>query len=264
MRIRVLGCHGSDQRIADFHGLWSCHACGFLINDVVLLDAGTICSKLTLEQQLRIQHVLLSHLHFDHIKDLPLLADNVAELRTTPVVVAGIPEVLNGLEAHVFNEIVYPNFFRLPAPNRPTLTSKIIEPRTMYQLSGLEVTPIAVNHLVPTVGFLIGDGVSSVLYGGDTYVTEEIWDVAARTPSLKAVFIEASFPNEEAELARASKHLTPALLAQGFERIGRPDLPVYVYHLKPRFRDRIIKQLGVLGIGRLSVLEEGQTLLIGE
>lgn len=260
----MLGCHGSDQLIADSQDLWSCHACGFLINDAVLLDAGTICSKLTLEQQLRIQHVLLSHLHFDHIKDLPLLADNLAEVRTTPVVLAGISEVLKGLEAHVFNEIVYPNFFRLPAPHRPILTSKSIEPGNMYRLSGLEVTPIRVNHLVPTVGFLIGDGVSSVLYGGDTHVTEEIWEVAARTPSLKAVFIEASFPNEEADLARASKHLTPSLLAQGFEKIGRPDLPVYVYHMKPRFRDRIIKQLGDLGIGRLSVLEEGQTLVIEE
>jgi ribonuclease BN (tRNA processing enzyme) len=260
----VLGCHGSDQLIADSRDLWSCHSCGFLINDVLLLDAGTICAKLTLEQQLRIQHVLLSHLHFDHIKDLPLLADNVAELRTTPIVVAGIPQVLNGLKAHVFNEIVYPNFFRLPTATHPILTSKTLEPRKMYQLSGLEVTPITVNHLVPTAGFLISDGVSSVLYGGDTYVTEEIWDVAAQTPSLKAVFIEASFPNEEAELARVSKHLTPSLLAQGFEQIRRPDLPVYVYHMKPRYRDRIIKQLGVLGIGRLSVLKEGQTLLIDE
>src|SRR5688500_5240810 len=38
-----------------------------------LLDAGTIGSRLYIEEQKRIRLVLLTHLHFNHIRDLPTL-----------------------------------------------------------------------------------------------------------------------------------------------------------------------------------------------
>jgi cAMP phosphodiesterase len=97
-----------------------------------------------------------------------------------------------------------------------------------------------------------------VLYSGDTYETEEIWRVAAQEPTLKAAFIETSFPNKMADLAKVSKHLTPALFAQEFKKLGRPDLPVYIYHLKPRFRQEVIRELKRLKVRKLTVLEEGQ------
>ena len=65
-----------------------------------------------------------------------------------------------------------------------------------------------------------------------------------------------------AELARVSKHLTPSLFAREFRKIGRPDLPVYVYHLKPRFREQIRRELAQLKIPNLTVLEEGQEITI--
>jgi ribonuclease BN (tRNA processing enzyme) len=101
-----------------------------------------------------------------------------------------------------------------------------------------------------------------VLYSGDTYQTDALWQVAKEVTGLRAAFIESSFPNEMDELARVAKHLTPALLAQEFTKMARPELPVYAYHLKPRFRDQIRQELGQLGIPHLTALEEGQTLVL--
>ncbi len=262
VKIRVLGCHGSDQLLDEAHGPLQCGTCGFLVNGTVLVDAGTVGSQLRLAEQKQIRHVLLSHLHFDHIKGLPTLADNLVGESEIPVGVASIPEVLKGLETHIFNGEVYPDFFRLPDPGRPVFVSCPLTAGKEARLSGLTVIPVPVNHLVPTVGFVLTDGVATVLYSGDTYRTDQLWRIAAGFPTLKAAFIETSFPNEMEELAKLTKHLTPALLAKEFRKIGRPGLALYVYHMKPRFRDRILRQLSDLNVPNLTVLEEGQELII--
>ncbi|MER3422296.1 MAG: MBL fold metallo-hydrolase, partial [Nitrospiraceae bacterium] len=225
-------------------------------------DAGTIGTALTLAEQKRIRHVLLTHLHFDHIQGLPTLADNLVDDIAAPVVITSIPEVLNGLQTHVFNDTVYPNFLKLPTPEHPVFTCRSLEVGKENEVCGLRVTAVRVNHLVPTVGFLIRQGMSSFLYSGDTYMTQEIWKVAATEPTLKAAFIETSFPDEMEDVALASKHLTPAIFGREFQKIGRPDLPVYVYHLKPRLRQTIQHQLARLRIKNLTVLEEGQEIVI--
>ena len=124
----------------------------------------------------------------------------------------------------------------------------------------LAVTPVPVNHTVETVGFIIRDHDCAWLYSGDTHLTEEIWRIAAQTPNLKGVFIEVSFPNDMLDIAIRSKHLTPSLLAQEFKKIGKPDIPLYAYHMKPTVRDRIIKELADLEIPNLKILQEGQEL----
>ena len=233
-----------------------CRPCALLINDTVLVDAGTIGSRLTLAEQTKIRHVLLSHLHFDHIKDLPTLADNLAGEAGSSLVVASIPEVLDGLSAHVFNSSVYPDFFRLPDTDRPVLVSEKLRLNCEWMAAGLRIVPIKVNHLVPTVGFLISDEQTTILYSGDTYQTEELWRVASSMPNLKAAFIEVSYPNSQAAMAQAAKHLTPELMEREFRKIGQPGLPVYAYHLKPRFRNLIEEELRRLPILQLTILEE--------
>jgi ribonuclease BN (tRNA processing enzyme) len=258
VKLRVLGCHGSDQLVESETGPKACRTCGFLINDSVLVDAGTVGSVLLLSEQKRIRNVILSHLHFDHVKGLPTLADNLVGEGQGSVILRSIPEVLDGLREFVFNNALYPDFLSLPDPNNPVYTCRAMEAGREVEVGGLGVQAVPVNHLVPTVGFLIREGNSSILYSGDTYQTEEIWRVAAKEPRLKAAFIETSFPNELDWLARASKHLTPALLGEEFHKIGKPTLPVFVYHMKPRFRERIQRELADLKIPNLRVLEEGE------
>ena len=233
-----------------------CRPCALLINDTVLVDAGTVGSRLTLPEQTKIRHVLHSHLHFDHIKDLPTLADNLAGEAGSSLVVASIPEVLDGLRAHVFNSSVYPDFFRLPDADGPVLVSEKLRLNCEWMAAGLRIVPVRVNHLVPTVGFLISDEHTTILYSGDTYQTEDLWRAASSMPDLKAAFIEVSYPNSHAAIAQAAKHLTPELMEGEFRKIGRPDLPVYAYHLKPRFRNLIEGELRQLPISQLTVLEE--------
>jgi ribonuclease BN (tRNA processing enzyme) len=260
VKLRVLGCHGSDQLIEGDPEPRECRTCGFLINETVLVDAGTVGSALFLSEQQRIRQILLSHLHFDHVKGLPTLGDNLVGMTAPPVLLRSIPEVLDGLRRYVFNEELYPDFFSLPEPDHPVFAALPVAVGQANDVCGLTVTPVPVNHLVPTVGFVIRDGNSSVLYSGDTYQTDELWRVAANEPTLKAAFIETSFPDDLSDLARASKHLTPALLAAEFRKIGRPDLPVYVYHMKPRFRREIQRQLADLKIANLHILEEGEVV----
>jgi ribonuclease BN (tRNA processing enzyme) len=259
VKIRVLGCHGSDL-VLDGYNRHQCRTSGFLINGAVMVDAGTIAAALRLDEIRKIRHILVSHLHFDHIKGLPTLADSLVDAGSEPVSLTSTTSVLDGLTAHIFNNQIYPDFLQLPDPDKPVYRKVPMDPNSEFQVEGLRVTAVPVNHLVPTVGFLIRDRQSSILYSGDTYVTDEIWAQAAREPTLKAAFIETSFPDEMHELAAVSKHLTPSLFAREFKKIGKPDLPVYVYHLKPRFRQTIERELSKLGIKHLVVLEEDQEI----
>jgi ribonuclease BN (tRNA processing enzyme) len=239
-----------------------CQPCAFLINDTVLLDAGTVGSRLTLSEQRQITHVLLSHLHFDHIQGLPTLADNLAGVSGEPLVVAGLPEVLDGLQTHIFNAMVYPDFFRLPKPAHPVFTAHPLKPEQEWRVSGLSIVPVRVNHVVPTVGFLISDERTTILYSADTYQTEGLWRLAAAMPNLSAAFIEVSYPNSEAALAHKAQHLTPELMRGEFNKMRRPDLPVYAYHLKPRFRGLITDELQQLHLAHMTVLDENIELTI--
>lgn len=262
MKVRVLGCHGSDQVCVE-NGIpvqrrTSC----LLINGMVAVDAGGLAGSLRLEEQYAIRHVLLSHLHFDHIQGLPSLADNRVGAVADPVEIVSIPEVLDGLRAHIFNWKVYPNFFELPSAHLPVFKSRALAVGRESDVAGLRITPIRVNHQVPAVGFMIREGNASLLYSGDTYETDEIWKMAANEPTLKAVIIETSFPNEMTGLARISYHLTPELFEKEFQKIGRPDLPVYIFGMKPRVREQIGRQLAALGIPRLTMLRENQEIVI--
>lgn len=262
MKIRILGCHGSDGILDTPGGRRSCNTCGFLLNDSLLLDAGTAASALSLDEQKQIRHIILSHLHFDHIKGLPMLADNLSEQASTPIIVAGLPEVINGLHRHIFNTDVYPDFFNIPTSQNPILASQHLNPGHPYFILGVQITPILVNHTVPTAGFIVRNHSSAFVYSGDTDATDELWHEARRIPHLKAAFIECSYPNSMKELARTSKHLTPASLAQEFKKLDRPDVALYVYHLKPVYKELIVQELRSLHLPTLHVLEEGQTLTI--
>lgn len=255
MRIRVLGCHG-----AEFSKFGTC---GFLINGSVLLDAGTICSSLTLSEQGRIRYVLISHIHADHIKDLTFLSENlIAEKKRKPVVIISLGKVLAGLKRNLFNNQIWPDFTKLPNDRNPVFRLKEIREGQSMKIDGLEVRAFRVNHIIPCAGFLIRNKNSSVLYSGDTYKTHKLWRAAAKDANLKAALIETSFPNALEGLATISKHLTPHLLLKEFSKIKKPKLPLYVYHIKPRYINIIRRELKELKIENVTALKDGQILKV--
>jgi ribonuclease BN (tRNA processing enzyme) len=255
VRIRVLGAYGGAMP--------GCAPCGFLIDDSVLLEAGTASSVLTLEEQERIRQILVSHVHLEHVQTLAYLADNLFTPEgRDPVSLFALPDVEVDVRRHFFNDRIWADFTRLPSPERPVFVFHPLAEGKPTAVGHLEVRAFPVNHTVPSTGYLIRSGSASFAYSGDTHHTEALWAAARADPNLKAAFLEASFPDELADLAKQSGHLTPRQFATEFEKLGRPDLPVYAYHMKPRYREQLRAQLKGLGIRNLAVLEEGEEITL--
>ncbi len=125
-------------------------------------------------------------------------------------------------------------------------------------MGDLWVTPVPVDHTVPTVGFIVHDGDTGFVYSGDTGPTEALWEAARKLGGLKAVIIECAFPNRLDGLAARSKHLTPASLERELDKIG-PELVAWVYHIKPQFYQETAEELARIDPSRLHILEQGKT-----
>jgi ribonuclease BN (tRNA processing enzyme) len=223
----------------------------YVVNDTVAIDAGCIGLYGDWQQQARIKHVFLSHTHMDHVASLPMFLENVFQSGGDPVTVYGSQTVLDGLQRDLFNDRLWPDFVALSKNGTEFLRLQTLEDGKTVTAAGLRITPCPVNHVVPTLGFFIEEDRSAVLVVSDTGPTKTIWERARRTPNLKAVFLEASFPNALAWLADVSKHLTPQLFAQEVQKLGRPAAVIAV-HIKARYYPQVIAELQAL---RLSGME---------
>lgn len=257
MRVRVLGCYGADFFEKENGKAKRYNPSGFLINRTVVLDAGTVCGALTLPELSALRYIFISHAHFDHIQSLPFLAETIFGRISTPIVIVSVDEVIQTLKKHFFNDHLWPDFTKLPSEN-PILRYQSLSVGTPMEVEGLRITAIRVNHLVPTIGFLIEDDTSALIYSGDTWETDEIWKAASKVDRLKAVFVESSFPNHLGDLAAASGHLTPTLSYREFQKIKRPDVPLYIYHMKPPYLEEIRKEIASLHNKNIQLLEDGQ------
>jgi ribonuclease BN (tRNA processing enzyme) len=220
----------------------------YLINDTVAVDAGSLGLAATPAEQTRVQHVLISHTHIDHIGTLPIFVENTYESGTPDsVTIYGSAAVLESLRKDIFNDRVWPDFVSMSTPEDPFLKLEELEADKTIDLDGLRITPIPVNHVVPTFGFLIQDKQTTILIVSDTGPTDLIWERANAARNLKAVFLEASFPNSMAWLADVSKHLTPALFAAEVRKLKK-QMAVIAVHIKARNRDEVVKELEELEI----------------
>lgn len=229
----------------------------YVINDRLAVDAGALGLYGTLEQQVRITDVVLTHSHLDHVAGLALLVDNVYDPAPGCVTVHGTEPVLDSLQRDIFNGRVYPDMIAMSKKMAPFLETREFHPRKEFEVAGCKVLGIPVHHVVPTVAFIIDDGTAAVAIVTDTEPTTEIWEVIAKNPRVQAVFLECSFPNNQVGVAKAAKHLTPAMFAEELKKIPS-HLPVIAVHLKPRFYDDLVRELAALGEKRVSVAESGK------
>lgn len=254
MKVHIVGCYGGQ--------LPGKRLTSFVINDTVLIDAGGVVEGLSLEQQNAIRHIVVSHGHLDHIKDIPFLADNVIGMKPEPVEVVAAEPVIATLRDHVMNNRVWPDFTAIPTKDAPVLAYRAEAPGQAFSVGDLSVELVPVNHPVPTFAMFISDGHSTVLYTADTGPTEAVWARAQEIDTLKAVITEVSFPNRLAELSLVSGHLSPCHLPVELKKLGRDDLPVYLYHFKPAFEADLIREVGELGDARVVPLAQGETLTL--
>ncbi len=235
----------------------------FLINGTLAVDAGAITRALAIPEQHAIRHVLVSHTHMDHTASLPFLIENSFETKE-PISIYCTKEVLVRVRQHLFNNDTWPDFTRIPDHHYPMVRFKEVRPNEPFAIAGLpggdfEVTAIPVNHVVPTVGFLIRQGATRIIYTADTGPTEEIWKVANEVGNLAALITECSFPNCMQDIADVSLHFTPQGLAQELRKVNN-GIPVYLYHLKPPYLKELRHELGITDLGHtVKVLEQDRT-----
>jgi ribonuclease BN (tRNA processing enzyme) len=254
VKFRVLGCSGGQ--------LPGYNLSSFLIDDSLLIDAGSTTAALTLAAQQKIRDILVTHIHLDHVMALGTLADNLYGKCKVPINVWSVRRVIDGLAKSFFNNQVWPDFTRITGPTQRVPVIRLLSLREgkVTAVGGHSITAIGVGHVVPTVSFFIESKNKTLLHVGDTGPTEKIWSFARKHPDLGSLVIETSFPNRLQDVADVSRHLTPQTLAKELDKLAMKTLQILITHLKPEFRQEVIRELRKLKGHRLRVLRDGDVL----
>lgn len=255
MRIQVLGCSGAIAQNA--------RTTSFLVDDHILVDAGTGVGDLPLAALAKIDHVLLTHSHLDHIAALPLMLDSVGGSRSEPVQVYALPETIAALKTHIFNNVIWPDFSVIPSPEQPFLRFNTVQVGQVLKLGWHSVEVLPAEHSVPAVGYAVDTPKGQWVFTGDTERNPAFW---ARLKHLNVAMlvIETAFSEREAALAKLSRHLCPSTLAAELDHLPTGvDLhfPLGITHTKPAETEAIqsdVRSLGVEERYPLVWLEAGQ------
>ena len=256
MIVQVLGCSGSIAA--------GCKTTSFLLDDDVLIDAGTGVGDLPLEALARIEHILISHSHLDHILSIALLADSVMRARRLeargPIWVHALPETLAALRAHIFNGVIWPDFTRLPSSEHPVLALTPIAVGETITLGARKIEVLSASHTVPAVGFAVDGGSAGWwVYTGDTGPNPLLWQ-RLQTMNVAHLVIETAFSDDERQLARISRHLCPSALGHELMHLGG-SADVHITHIKPGEKEAVMAEIGKLNSRhRIHALEAGKVM----
>ena len=252
-QLKVLGCSGGiggDNRTTSL-----------LLDQDVLIDAGSGVGDLSLDELLKIGHIFITHSHLDHIAFIPLLLDTVMGIRAEPITLYSTKETLDILKEHIFNWKIWPDFNAIPNSEQPFLRYQEITIGQPIVLGERTITALPVNHVVPAVGYHIAGADHGLVYTGDTTVCGALWHEVNKISRLKYLIIETAFGDEELELAVLSKHLCPSLLLQELAKLDTDNLEtgfeVYITHLKPGEEAHVMREIAKVEIG-LSIIALNQ------
>ncbi len=234
------------------------HMLTIVIDDRVAIDAGCLAFSCSDKQRAQVRDIILTHTHMDHIAGLPMFIDDLFATLTESIKIHATREMIDILERDIFNWAIYPRFSELTNDTGHVVEYSEFERGSSLDVAHLKVQSIAVNHAVSANGYIVSDGKTSVAITGDTAETDGFWVECNKTSDLKAVLVECAFPDEMADLASASHHLTPNSLKSELAKFTNTDCPVYVINLKPMYRDTIIRQLNEAQMPRVEVLEVGR------
>ena len=235
MRVTILGAHQGESREMRFISI--------LVDGSLAVDAGGLTSSLTLEEQMAIEAVLITHRHFDHIKDLPLLHHNTWE--TKPLHIYTTADTRDSLVDHIFNGVIWPDMRHTSNGLNP-LVFNVIEPGKTFSVAGYEALAIPMPHSVPTVGYLVKRGGKSVFYTADTRGEgEPPW--GALKPDL--LITETTLSNQYDKQAARFGHMTPLSLGKELrachKKHGYYPRTVCV-HINPNHERLVLEELKAL------------------
>ena len=243
MEIRVLGAHNVESATTRLTSL--------LIDDTLAVDAGALTSTLSLSEQEKVSSILLTHCHYDHVRDVATIALNISHFRKT-IWVYSQASTLDAISDNILNGVIYPKFTEVPNPDNPPLRFCPLEPHKVEDIGGYKVLAVPVKHPVPTVGYQITSGEQkSFFYGGDAGPgLSACWEHIS--PQL--LIIDVTLPNRLEKHAVSAGHLSPRLLGEELAEFKKTKgylPPVVIIHVSPVFEGEIreetegvAKQLG--------------------
>jgi ribonuclease BN (tRNA processing enzyme) len=255
MQIRVLGCSGSIAA--------GSRTTSFLLDDSVLIDAGTGVGDLTLDELARIDHILVTHSHLDHVLSIGLLADSVTRRRRAaarpPVQVYALPATIAALRLHIFNGVIWPDFTQLPDATHPVLRFEAVAVGQVLQLGARRIEVLPARHTVPAVGYAVLGSQGAWVFTGDTGPNPDLWQRLQSLP-VAALVIETAFRDDEHALASLSQHLCPAQLRAELAQLAAP-AHVFITHIKPGEVDAVMSEIGAQrSHHRIQALSSGQVM----
>lgn len=247
--LHILGCSGGsgDNLLTT----------SFLLGDTILIDCGTGLGTLSAEAMLKIDHVLLTHSHQDHIALLPLFLERIYLARTQPVTLYARAETLAALKQHVFNWQIYPDFSELPLfeqQENPLVRFQELAEHEAIEIDGWHITGVPMDHTVPGLSYILTRGGIRTAFSGDTRSLRHL----AEAGPLDILICELSYPDPLQELAHISGHMTPSMLKRDLALFAPPP-ELWISHLKPQYAHELRKVIApLLHSGRGMLLESGK------
>jgi ribonuclease BN (tRNA processing enzyme) len=238
MKVRILGCSG---------GIGGAHlrTTSMLVDDDILIDAGTGVTELTLAEMAKIDHVFITHSHLDHIASLPLMIDSVADMRDGPITVYATEATLETIQNHIFNWAIWPDFSEISIREEAVMQYQAIRVGQKIAFGARAITALPAEHTVPAVGYQLDSGAGSLVFTGDTTINDAFWPALAKIGNLRYLIIETAFANAGKRLAILSKHLCPSMLGEELARSGMaPGVEIHITHLKPGQIELIMGEIG--------------------
>jgi cAMP phosphodiesterase len=240
--LRILGCSGGISS--------NLRTTSLLLNESILIDAGTGVGDLTLDELRKIDHVFLTHSHLDHICSIPFIADAIGASRDKPLKIYGINETIHALQKYIFNDVIWPDFTKIPSAQNPFVSLSTIEIGAPIQLGNISIIALPVDHSIAANAYAVKSNTGALVFSGDTGSSNQFWDAINRTiplKNLRHLIIETSFLNTEERLASISGHLSPKLLIQELGKldseVAHPDLQIWISHLKPDGGEDIMTEI---------------------
>jgi ribonuclease BN (tRNA processing enzyme) len=233
MQLTILGCSGGVGT-----GL---RTTTLLLDDDLLIDAGTGLGDLELDAMARLRHIFITHSHLDHIASIPFLVDSIFDRIHVPIVIHGQAVTLKALREHVFNNVIWPDFTRLPDATHPVLRFEPMAPGERRTVGDRTLEMIPVNHVVPAVGYRVETPTGAFAFSGDTSTNDSFWEALNRHARLDLLIVESAFTNADLALSRRAGHYCAQLLAADLVKL-RHTPQLYITHNKPGEEDAIFAE----------------------
>ena len=226
--VRILGCSGGIGR--------NLRTTSVLLNDNVLIDMGTGVGELSLSELQQVNTLFLTHSHLDHTAMLPMFREH------NPLTVYALPETIEALRTHIFNDVIWPDFELLPNVANAVVRFEAIDSGESIQMDGFRVHAVDAVHAVPSLGYCVESDRGVFAFSGDTMTNKTLWPRLNKFRSVDTLIVEVSFPNAQESLARLAGHYTPQMLAEDLKELKHTPR-IWVTAMKPGFQEQIFDEV---------------------